>query len=438
MPNKTRTNLGKVRHRRWARYSTGRQSEFKLFVHGPERMAESSRTRMMQARAYLDHNATTPMRPAAADAFARALLLVGNPSSIHAEGRAARAAMDRARHQVAAAVGGEAKGVIFTSGATEALNMVLRPSPAIASSAGARRTDHLLVLATEHGAALFGGGFSPERTERIPVTPDGVADLDWLARRLGALAEGRGAAPVTVAIQLANSETGVIQPVADASRLTAEFGSLLVCDAVAGCGKIPLDIKSLGADALVVSAHKFGGAKGVGAVILHGDRLQMAKPLLTGGGQEMRRRSGTENVAGIVAMGAAAQEASAQLSVEAARIVALRERLLMALRASRPDLAVFGENAPRLPNTLNIGAAGLTSETAVIAFDLAGVAISSGSACSSGKVKRSHVLDAMGVPPDLADSALRFSLGWTTTEADIDAAAAVFGRVARSTTKAAA
>jgi cysteine desulfurase len=393
---------------------------------------------MKQARAYLDHNASTPLRPAAAEAFARAQSLTGNPSSIHAEGRAARAAMDRARHQVAAAVGGEARNVIFTSGATEALATLLRPSPAIAPGSGAQRTDRLLVLATEHSAALAGGGFAPDRIETIPVHADGLADLDALERRLAELADDRGLAPVTVALQAANSETGVIQPVREASLRTDRTGALLMCDAVAAFGKIPLSISALNVDALVISAHKFGGPKGMGAMVLHGDAVRLQDPLLKGGGQEMRRRSGTENVAGIVAMGVAAAEAAAQVAAGSVRLGHLRDRLLERFRSLRPDLIVFGESAPRLPNTLNIGVPGLTSETAVIAFDLAGVAVSSGSACSSGKVKRSHALDAMGVPRELAEGALRFSLGWSTTEADIELAAAVFAKVAGAPARVAA
>ncbi len=386
----------------------------------------------MGERAYLDHNATTPLRPAAAQAMSRAFDLAGNPSSIHAEGRAARAAMDRARAQIASAVGGEAKNVIFTSGATEALNTLLRPSPAVISHSGAKQTNRLLVLATEHSAVLAGGGFAPGDIETIPVDADGLIDLAHLEQRLTQLADASGFSPVTVAVQFANSETGVIQPVRAVSQLTDRFGALLVCDVVAAFGKIPVDLADLNADAIVISAHKFGGPKGVGAIILNGDTLQMQQPLLTGGGQEMRRRSGTENVAGIVAMGVAAHEAVAHVKDEANRITVLRERLLIGFRAVRPDLVVFGENTPRLPNTLNIGVPDLKSETAVIAFDLNGVAISSGSACSSGKVKRSHVLDAMGVERERAESALRFSLGSTTTQADIDRAIAVFTHVAKT------
>jgi cysteine desulfurase len=393
----------------------------------------------MAERAYLDHNATTPLRPSAAEAMTRALGLTGNPSSIHAEGRAARAAIDRARHQVAAAICGEAKNVIFTSGATEALNTLLRPSPAITFRSGAKITRRLLALATEHSAVLAGSGFAAGNSETIPVGADGLADLAWLERRLGELAEIDGKfAPVTIALQLANSETGVIQPVREASMIADRYGACFICDAVAAAGKIPVNITDLNADAMVLSAHKFGGPKGVGAIVLNGEHLFLNEPLLKGGGQEMRRRSGTENVAGIVAMGVAAEDATAALATDKARIAALRDRLETSFLRRRPDATIFGAKAPRLPNTVDIAAPGLTAETAVIAFDLANVSISSGSACSSGKVKRSHVLDAMGVSPELAECALRFSLGWTTTEDDIAMAESAFDRIAAQRAKAAA
>jgi cysteine desulfurase len=385
----------------------------------------------MGARAYLDHNATTPLRPAAAEAMLHALQSgLGNPSSVHAEGRAARAALDTARKQIARALGGEARNVVLTSGATEALNTLLRPSPAVVIGSGARRTERLLVLATEHSAALTGGGFESDRIETIPVDQHGQADLGWLEARLAACADATGHAPVTVALQLANSETGVVQPVAAASALTRRFGALLVCDGVAAVGKIPVDLEQLQADAIVISGHKFGGPMGAGAIVLRGERLHIVEPLLKGGGQEMRRRSGTENVPAIIGMGAALADAVADLDTSATRIDGQCARLLQAFRAMRPDLVVFGDKAPRLPNTLNIAVPGLTAETALIAFDLAGVAVSSGSACSSGKVKRSHVLAAMGVSSALAEAALRFSLGWTTTEQDIDLAIAAFAKVA--------
>jgi len=373
----------------------------------------------MGERAYLDHNATTPLRPAAAQAMARAFELLGNPSSIHAEGRAARAAVDRARHQVAAAVGGEARNVIFTSGATEALGTLLRLSSAVMIADAGRSPERLVCSAVEHDAVVASCG---ERADVAPVDGDGVLRLDVLTELMAA------PGPSIMALQAANGETGVLQPVVEAVRIVRDAGGLMVCDAVAAFGKLALDVEALGADALVISAHKFGGPKGVGAIILNGERLRIAEPLLKGGGQEARRRSGTENVPGIVGMGAAAEAAVTDLTEESARLSTLRELLLRGMRATRPDLIVFGEKAPRLPNTLSVGVPGLRSETAVIAFDLAGVAISSGSACSSGKVGRSHVLEAMGV--GTTQDALRFSLGWNTTEAEIGVAVAAFARIA--------
>jgi cysteine desulfurase len=384
---------------------------------------------MTDNRVYLDHNATTPLRPAAVEAMTAALTVTGNPSSVHAEGRAARAAIDKARAQIAKAVGGEAKNVIFTSGATEALNTLLRSSPAVTWRSGATRSERLLVLATEHSAALKGGSFAAEAVDLIPVDGNGIVDLSWLAARLTALAVD-GFAPVTVTVHAANSETGVIQPIQDVARIVKRFGAILVCDAVAAIGKIPLDVAAIGADAIIMSAHKFGGPQGVGAIVLSGDHVFIQEPLLRGGGQERRLRSGTENMPGITAMGAAIQEATADIAAYSAKTSMLRDKMLAAFRAKRPDLVVFGEASPRLPNTLHIGLPGQRAETTVIAFDLAGVAVSAGAACASGKITRSHVLDAMGVAPALAESALRFSLGWTTTEADIAKAIEAFTKIA--------
>jgi cysteine desulfurase len=267
-------------------------------------------------------------------------------------------------------------------------------------------------------AALAGGGFCREKIDYLPVDRDGRLGIDTLESRLSALSSADGA--VMVAVQLANSETGVLQPIAGIAASARNSGALVVSDAVAAFGKIAIDINRLSVDALVISAHKFGGPKGVGALILSGDRLRIADPLLRGGGQEMRRRSGTENVAGIVGMGAAAEEALACMAAESVRLDALRAGLLEGMRRTRPDLVVFGEQVPRLPNTLNIGVPGITSETAVIAFDLAGVAVSSGSACSSGSLEPSHVIRAMGVPFTAAHGSIRFSLSRYNTEADID------------------
>ena len=361
---------------------------------------------MIEGRSYLDYNATAPMRPAVAEAVARALSLAGNPSSVHAEGRAARSAVETARRQVAALVGASPEAVVFTSGGTEAANAVL--------AGRLRRQDgtspsRLLVCATEHVCVLEGHRFAA--VERIPVGGDGLLDLEWLARDLAANG------PALVCVHAANNETGVVQPLAEAARIARDAGGLFVTDAVQAAGRVPLDGAVPGADALIVSAHKLGGPKGAGAIVL-GPGVALGA-LVAGGGQERGRRGGTENVPGLVGFGAAAEAACAALPGEATRLASLRDRLETELRRIAPEAVIFGAGAPRLPNTTAFAIPGLRAETALIAFDLAGVALSSGSACSSGKVRRSHVLAAMGVMPALAEGALRVSLGWGTTENDV-------------------
>ena len=368
----------------------------------------------MEGRSYLDHNATAPLRPEVAEAMARALTLTGNASSVHAEGRAARAAVERARDEVAALVGAEPKNVVFTSGGTEAANTVLTPS---LRRAGEEGTDLLLAGAAEHVCVLEGHRFPVGAFERIPVDGQGVVDLSWLAARME-----RGGARVLVSVQAANNETGVVQPVAEAAALVHAKGGLVHADAVQAVGKIPCNIKALRADVLTLSAHKLGGPKGVGAIVLASDEIEIGDRLVRGGGQERGRRAGTENVAGIVGFGAAAGLAArdASRAGAGAQASALRDAAEARLRALAPDAVVFGSGAARLPNTLAFAIPGLRAETALIRFDLEGVAVSSGSACSSGKVRRSHVLEAMGVAPALAEGAIRVSFGWDSTEEDVD------------------
>ena len=363
-------------------------------------------------RTYLDHNATSPLRPEVAAAVVHALGLPGNASSVHAEGRAARAAIEIAREKVARLVGAKAKNVVFTSGGTEASNLVLSPSfRRLKDREGAAR---LLVGATEHPCGLHGHRFPPHAVEIIPVDGNGVIDLAWLAARL----ERAGDERVLVSVQLANNETGVLQPVAEIARLAREHGGLVHTDAVQAAGKVPVDVARLGVDVLTLSAHKFGGPKGIGAVVLASDGLEVGDRLIRGGGQEKGFRAGTENVAGIAGFGVAA-ELAADFGAEAERLRALRDKAEAHVRRIAPEAAVMAPGAERLPNTLAFAIPGLRAETALIAFDLEGVALSSGSACSSGKVKRSHVLDAMGVEPLLAEGVLRMSLGWTTTKEDV-------------------
>ncbi|WP_183451621.1 cysteine desulfurase family protein [Microvirga lupini] len=363
-------------------------------------------------RTYLDHNATSPLRPEVAEVMLRALQLPGNASSVHTEGRAARAEMETARERVARLIGARTKNVIFTSGGTEAANLVLTPGFRRLGQAGATR---LLLGAAEHPCVLNGHRFRSDAVEIIPVNGNGIVDLAWLEAHLQRTGDER----VLVSIQLANNETGVLQPVAEAARLVHEHGGLIHTDAVQAAGKIPVDMAALGVDVLTLSAHKIGGPKGIGAVVLASDQFEIADRLIRGGGQEKGFRAGTENVAAIAGFGAAAEIALVNLEQEAGRLRALRAEAEVELRRIAPDTVVVGAQAERLPNTFAFAIPGLKAETALIAFDLAGVALSSGSACSSGKVKRSHVLDAMGVEPAVAEGVLRVSLGWSTTKEDV-------------------
>jgi cysteine desulfurase len=363
----------------------------------------------MPDRVYLDWNATTPLRREAREAMAAAWDLCGNPSSVHAEGRQARRLVEEARAAVAAAAGALPRNVVFTSGGTEANALALTPGQRRASAPPVQR---LVVSAVEHASVLAGGRFPAEAISTVGVTSSGLIDLD----RLQAALEARP--PALVSVMLANNETGAVQPVAEAAGIVHAAGGLLHVDAIQAFGKIPFDINALGADLMTVSGHKIGGPKGVGALIM-GEGLLGFDPLLRGGGQELGHRAGTENVAGIAGFGAAARAAMGGLEGEAARLESLRDRLENGLRRT-PDVIVFSDDAPRLPNTTLFTVPGLRAETAVIGFDLAGIAVSSGSACSSGKVQPSHVLRAMGFGPELAQGAVRLSLGWTTSSAEID------------------
>jgi cysteine desulfurase len=367
----------------------------------------------MGVRAYLDWNATAPLRPAARDAVQTAFAAVGNPSSVHADGRAARQLVEEARAEVAALVGAQARNVVFTSGGTEANALALTPSLSVDDG---QKRDRALISTIEHPSVRSGGRFSRELCEDIPVTRDGIVDLGWLTTRLGALP---GSAPL-VSVMLANNETGVIQPVPAVADRVHAAGGLLHVDAVQALGKIPCEINSLGADLLTISGHKVGGPKGIGALVLSDERMHLGDPLIKGGGQERGQRAGTENVIGITGFGAAAAAARAGLAADAARMEQLRNRLEAGLREAAPDAVVFGIAVPRLPNTTLVAMPGVKAETALIALDLAGVSVSSGSACSSGKVAPSHVLAAMGVAPDLALGAIRVSLGPSTTEDEIE------------------
>ncbi|HWB51804.1 MAG TPA: cysteine desulfurase family protein [Stellaceae bacterium] len=346
----------------------------------------------MRRETYLDWNATAPLRPEAAAAVASALAAGGNPSSVHAKGRAARRLVECGRAAVAALADAPADGVVFTSGGTEANHLALRGS-------GRAR---VLVSAVEHASVLDA---APE-AERIPVDGDGIVDAVALAALLAA--ETR---PALVSVMLANNETGVMQPVRRLAEIAHAHGALFHCDAVQAAGKIPLSLAALGADLLTLSGHKIGGPAGIGALVMAPGVA--VTPLQHGGGQERNRRAGTENLAGIAGFAAAAETCD---PAAYARVGELRDRLEAALP---PEAVVIGAGALRLPNTSAIAMPGVPAETQVIALDLDGVMVSAGAACSSGKVGPSHVLAAMAAAPDIADATIRVSLGWSTTEADI-------------------
>ncbi len=365
----------------------------------------------MAERAYFDWNATAPLRVEARAAMAAALDLTGNASSVHAEGRAARRLVEEARAQVAALVGAEAKGVTFTSGATEANMLALTPTLEVAGKKTLR--DRLFVSAVEHPSVLSGGRFDAAAVERLPVTRDGLVDLNALRSALA-----RAEHPL-VSVMLANNETGVIQTIAEIAEIVHAANGILHVDAVQGAGRIDCAIDELGADLMSVSAHKLGGPQGAGALIRRGD-VHVGESLIRGGGQERGARAGTENVAAIAGFGAAAAAASAARQADAVRMAGLRDQLEAGIKAASPQAVIFGQSAPRLPNTTLFAVPGMKAETAIIAFDLNGVAVSSGSACSSGKVQASSVLAAMGVVAELTRGAVRISLGWSTAERDIE------------------
>jgi cysteine desulfurase len=365
----------------------------------------------MPSRAYLDWNATTPLRAEARSAMLAASELIGNPSSVHAEGREARRLVEDARALLATSVGALARNVVFTSAGTEANALAL--SPGLRSRSGGP-VERLLVSAIEHASVLAGGRFPADKIGQIGVTRSGVIDLHHLKALLG------DGPPALVSIVAANNETGALQPVAEAAGIVRGAGGLLHVDAIQALGKIPFDIKAIGADLATFSAHKIGGPKGVGALVV-AEGVAALEPLLRGGGQELNRRAGTENVAGIAGFGAAVRVALEALPEDAERMASLRDRLENGIR-SIAGATVFSDDIKRLPNTVLFTAPGLKAETAVIGFDLEGVAVSSGSACSSGKVQPSHVLAAMGYDPTVAQGAVRLSLGWSTEPDDINRA----------------
>lgn len=380
---------------------------------------------MAVSRAYLDHNASAPLLPAARAAVVAALDIAANPSSVHGEGRAARKLIEDARRDVAALVGTRAEHVVFTSGATEAATTLLTPEWRMGK--GSVRMSRLYVSAADHPCVLNGGRFPADKVLRFGVGGDGVIDVAALKEALAGHDRAEGL-PL-VAIHAANNETGVIQPFAEIAALVKAAGGIMVLDAVQAAGRIPLDMSQGCADYLILSSHKIGGPKGAGAIVAIAD-LMMPAPLVTGGGQEKGHRGGTENLPAIAGFGVAARDALAGL-VAIDKVRSLRDRLEEMVIRLAPNAEIFGNSTERLANTTFFAIPGVKAETAQIAFDLAGVALSAGSACSSGKVGPSHVLKAMGFADNLG--ALRVSLGHSTTEVEIEQfATALAALLARS------
>lgn len=357
---------------------------------------------------YLDHNATTPVRPEAMEAVLEAMREGGNPSSVHATGRTARKRLEQARRKVATLIGADAARLVFTSGGTEANALALLGS-------GRPR---ILYSAIEHDSVRA----AHPQAEAVPVTPEGVIDLDALDSMLAA--DSRHA---ILSLMLANNETGILQPVAEAREIAHRHGALIHCDAIQVAGKLPVEVAVLGVDLMTISAHKIGGPPGVGALYIR-PGLDIAA-IQRGGGQERRLRGGTENLPGIAGFGEAALAAA-----DIGRIQALagwRDALEEGIMAATPQAVIVGRAMPRLPNTSCIALPGVKAENIVMALDLAGVAVSAGSACSSGKVTASHVLAAMGVPREIAGSAIRVSFGWTSTAADVETFLAAWSQTVR-------
>lgn len=366
------------------------------------------------ARTYLDHNASAPLRPAARAAMLAAHDATGNPSSVHAEGRRARAIIETAREQVAALVGAKPSEVIFTSGATEANNAVM--------AAGWKA---ICLSAIEHDSALSPARACGAKVIALPASTDGVVQLSEVAETLTHAAQGGGR--VLLSVMMANNETGVIQPVAEAAELAQSLGISLHVDAVQGPGRLPVDFSTLGADTLTFSGHKLGGPRGVGALVVR-DGVNLPA-FVKGGGQERRRRGGTENVAGIAGFGAAAAEVLREHEAMQ-RAGILRDKLEAGVMAANPDAVIIGRNAPRIGNTSCIAFPGKSAETLVIRMDMEGIAISAGAACTSGKVGANSVILAMGLGESIARAAVRISLGPETTEQDVAAFLAGWAKVA--------
>lgn len=366
---------------------------------------------MSKSRIYLDHNATSPLRPEARAAMLAAMEAPGNASSVHAEGRAAKAILEQARATIARGLGTAARNVVFTSGATEAANLVL--TPMLQRGKETAPMEVLLIGAGEHPAVLAGHRFPSGAVERVALTPEGALSLPALDSALARHAGKR----IVLALQAVNNETGVIQPVREAAERVHAAGGLLVCDATQAIGRIETTFQTSGADFLFFSSHKLGGPLGSGALAAAQDGLHITDVLVKGGGQEFGRRAGTENVAGIAGFAAAFEAALRGMTAENARLAPMRDSLEKRIAEIAPETRFFGRGAPRVATTSAFALPGVPAHTALMALDLSGVAVSSGSACSSGKVRESHVLAAMGAEEK---EALRVSLGWTTRKEDVE------------------
>ena len=371
---------------------------------------------MTRARTYLDHNASAPLRAEARAAMLAALDMIGNPSSVHAEGRRARGIVEQAREQVAHLVNAEPSEVVFASGATEANNWVM--------SAG---WEAICVSGIEHDSVLAPARRASATLVELGASADGTVDVQAATEQIVRAAQSSGRA--LLSLMMANNQTGVIQPVAEAAALAREYGVAIHVDAVQAPGRIPVDFAALGLDVLVLSAHKLGGPRGVGALVIR-DGLSLPA-FITGGGQERRRRGGTECVTGIAGFGAAAEAVTREQGA-AKRMAKLRATLEEGVQRTTPDALIIGKDAERIANTSCIALPGKPAETLVIKLDLEGVAVSAGAACSSGKVGTSHVLEAMGLAPEIARSAIRVSLGPHTKDDDVAAFLAAWEKVSGS------
>lgn len=375
---------------------------------------------MALMRTYLDYNASAPLLPEARDAMLAALDVSANASSVHSNGRGARTIVERARKSVADLVGAKADQVVFTSGATEAAQLAL--SPKLRTPSGDVLLDHFYVSAIEHPCILNGGRFANDQLTIVPVTIEGTLDLVVLAELL---ANRSSEAPFLMALMLANNETGIIQPIKEVSELVHDAGGYLLVDAVQAVGRVPTRISELGADFFILSSHKIGGPQGAGALVLR-DKNIKPKPQILGGGQEFQLRAGTENVAAIAGFGVASDFSLERLECTD-DLIYIRDTFEDGLKSvldpvgnQLGPLTIIGENVGRLANTTCFSVAGINAETALISLDLDGISVSSGSACSSGRVETSHVLIAMGLDKDIARGAIRVSLGWNSTEADTE------------------